>query len=258
MRRSKVLEKIRNGQVARICNLGHYLPYAPKQAALAGYDGIWIDGEHRCWDPREVQAMIACHHLADIDCLWRPPTLEKTGLYRLLEDGAAGVIIPHVSTVEKAAAVVEATRFPPIGDRGFDGVGLDCGYDFTPFESTVDSNRETSVAVQLETPQALDNADAIAALEGVDVLFVGPGDLSMRLGCSPSGSDPKMLEAMKLVANVAKKHGKAWGRPVASREDLEIILELGAKYVIMGGEFVWLMNGMAAAKEIFDDVLGSA
>jgi 2-keto-3-deoxy-L-rhamnonate aldolase RhmA len=67
-----------------------------------------------------------------------------------------------------------------------------------------------------------------------------------------------MRDAMKLVADVAKKHGKAWGRPVASREDLEIILELGATYVIMGGEFVWLMKGMAEAKAIFDDVLGSA
>jgi len=258
MRRSKVLEKIRSGKVARICNIGHYLPYAPMQAALAGYDGVWIDGEHRAWDHRETQAMIAYHHLADIDCLWRPPTLEKTGLYRLLEDGAAGVIIPHVSTVEKAAAIVEATRFPPIGDRGFDGVGLDCGLQFQPFESTADSNRETSVAVQLETPQALENAEAIASLEGVDVLFVGPGDLSLRLACSPAAGDPKMREAMQHVADVADRCGKAWGRPVASREDLEIILEMGAKYVIMGGEFVWLMKGMAEAKAIFDDVLGEA
>jgi 4-hydroxy-2-oxoheptanedioate aldolase len=256
MRRSKVLAKIRNGQVARICNIGHYLPYAPMQAALAKYDGVWIDGEHRAWDHRETQAMIAFHHLADIDCLWRPPTLEKTGLYRLLEDGAAGVIIPHVSTPEKAAAIVEATRFPPIGDRGFDGVGLDCGLTFQPFESTADSNRETSVSVQLETPQALDNAEAIAAIEGVDVLFLGPGDLSLRLGCSPAAGDPVMVEAQKRVAAAASKHGKVWGRPVGSKEDFEVILELGAKFVIMGGEFVWIMNGMTATSAIFDEVLG--
>ena len=258
MRRSKVLAKIRNGQVARICNIGHYLPYAPKQAALAGFDGIWMDGEHRAWDPREVQAMIAFHHLADIDCLWRPPTLEKTGLYRLLEDGASGVIIPHVSTPERATAIVEATRYPPIGDRGFDGVGLDCGFDFQPLKSTRDSNRETVVSVQLETPLALENADAIAAIEGVDVLFLGPGDLSLRLGCSPAAGDPVMLEAEKRVAAAAARHGKAWGRPVGSKEDMAIIVELGARFVIMGGDFTWVMNGLRSVESVFSEVLGEA
>lgn len=256
MRRSKVLEKIRNGKVARICNIGHYLPYAPKQAALAGYDGVWIDGEHRAWDHREAQAMIAFHHIADIDCLWRPPTLEKTGLYRLLEDGAAGVIIPHVSTPEKAAAIVEATKFPPLGDRGFDGVGLDCGLQFQNFDYAKDCNRETSVSVQIETTLALKNADAIAAIEGVDILFLGPGDMALRLDCSPAADDPKMMEAQRRVAQAAADHGKAWGRPVGSKEDLEIVVELGAKFVIMGGEFTWLMNGMAAANAEFDQVLG--
>ncbi len=78
MRRSKVLEKIRAGEVARICALGHYMPYFPKLAAHFGYDGIWVDGEHRAFDPREAQAFIAFHHLADIDCIWRTATLEKT------------------------------------------------------------------------------------------------------------------------------------------------------------------------------------
>lgn len=256
MRQSKVLEKIRNGKVARICNVGHYLPYAPKQAALAGYDGVWMDGEHRTWDPRETQAMIAFHHIANIDCLWRPPTLEKTGLYRLLEDGAAGLIIPHVSTPEKAAAIVEATKFPPIGDRGFDGVGLDCGLQFQNFDYTEDCNRETSISVQLETPLALQNAPAIAAIEGVDVLFIGPGDLALRLGCSPAAGDPKMLDAQRTVARIAADHGKVWGRPVGSKEDLEIILELGARFVILGGEFTWIMNGMAEAGAVLSEVLG--
>jgi len=102
MRRSKVLEKLRAGKVARICSFANFLPFVPKMAAHCGYDGIWVDGEHRPFDAREAQSLIAYHHLADIDCMWRPPTLEKTLLYRLFEDGAAGLMIPHVSTPERA------------------------------------------------------------------------------------------------------------------------------------------------------------
>ena len=98
MRPSKILKKIRAGKVARICALGHYIPFFPKHAAAFGFDGVWVDGEHRAFNPREAQALMAFHHLADIDCIWRASTLEKTGLYRLLEDGATALMIPHVST----------------------------------------------------------------------------------------------------------------------------------------------------------------
>src|SRR3954466_861013 len=125
MRSSRFLRRIREGQVARICGLGSYLPYYPSLAAQAGYDAIWVDGEHRAFDPREIQALIAFHHLADIDCLWRPPTREKAALYRLLEDGATGVIIPHIESAEEARAIVHAIKFPPLGNRGLDGSGLD-------------------------------------------------------------------------------------------------------------------------------------
>src|SRR4051812_36990457 len=128
MRKSKVLAKIRAGIVARICYLGSYLPYYPSHAAAMGFDGVWVDGEHRAFDPREAQALVAFHRLADIDCIWRAGTLEKTPLYHLLEDGASGIMIPHVSTPEKAKALVEAMKFPPLGDRGLDGVGLEAGY----------------------------------------------------------------------------------------------------------------------------------
>src|SRR2546426_325204 len=128
MRKSKVLSKIRSGDVARICCMGNFIPSFPKIAAHFNYDGIWVDGEHRAFDAREAQTLMAFHHLADIDCIWRASTLEKTALYRLLEDGAAGVMIPHVSTPEKAKALVQALKFPPMGDRGVDSAGLDADF----------------------------------------------------------------------------------------------------------------------------------
>jgi 4-hydroxy-2-oxoheptanedioate aldolase len=259
MRQSKILKKIRAGKVARICALGHYLPFYPKHAAAFGFDGVWVDGEHRTFDAREVQALIAFHHLADIDCIWRSGTLEKTGLYRLLEDGATALMIPHVSTAEKAKALSEAMKFPPQGDRGIDGVGLDADYwpeNTSGFISH--ANRESFIVVQIETPLALQNLESIAAVPGVEVLFLGPGDLSLRLGCSSDAADPQMMDIQKNLARVAARHGKAWGRPVSNAAEARIVQEMGGRFLALGNEFLAIYNQLSQWAGEFDQALGES
>jgi 4-hydroxy-2-oxoheptanedioate aldolase len=238
MRSSKILAQLRAGQVAWICSLGFPASNYPALAARAGYHSVWMDGEHHAWDPREIEAMMLRHRLADIDCLWRTPTREKAALYRLLEDGATGLMIPHVSTAEAARELVQAVKFPPLGDRGLGGGGLDSDYLVgDPKTYTAHANRETLLVVQIETPQALDNAAAIAAVPGVDALFIGPGDLSLRLGCGPGAGDPRMNAAQQAVAAAARQHGKAWGRPVGTLEDVRVIIGQGAQLVAFGSAF---------------------
>lgn len=256
MRRSKILTKIRAGKVARVCSTGSPIAMFPALAAHFHYDGVWLDGEHRVWDPREVDAMLARHHAADVDCLWRPPTKEKNALYRLLEDGATGLMIPHVSTADQARALVQAIKFPPLGDRGFCGGGRDASFWVgAPADYTTQANRETFLTVQIETQEALDNAEAIAAVEGVDVLFLGPGDMSLRLGCSAAVSDPVMMEVQRKVAAAALKHGKTWGRPVGTLEDARTIIELGSLLVAFGSEFGGLHKHLAECSAQFDALL---
>ena len=108
MRKSKTLARIRSNQTVRMCCLGHYIPAFVKQAAHFGFDCIWLDLEHRSIPDRDVQSLLTHSHLHDIDIMLRPPTLEKTRLYRYLEDGAAGLMIPHVNTAEKARLLVDA------------------------------------------------------------------------------------------------------------------------------------------------------
>lgn len=259
MRLSKVLAKLRSGQVARICATGSPIAFFPAIAAHFRYDGIWVDAEHRVWDPREVETMIGRHHAADIDCVWRPPTKEKNGLYRLLEDGASGLMIPHVATADEARALVNAIKFPPLGDRGFCGGGRDADYWIgKPADYTDAANRETFLVVQIETPEALENAEAIAAVPGVDVLFLGPGDMSLRLGCSPAVSDPIMLEVQRKVAAACKKHGKAWGRPVGTMADAKTIIDLGAQFVVHGSEFGAVHAHFTQCAADFDALLGAS
>ena len=170
MRKSKVLDKVRTGRCARICGLGHYLPFFVRYAAHNGYDGIWLDLEHRAMDQREVQGLLALCRACDIDCMLRAPTLERTRLYRYLEDGATGLMMPLVSDAALARQIVAAVKYPPLGNRGLDGAGLDgdFGLDVWHEGSTYidDANRETFVVLQIETPQALANVEEIAAVEG--------------------------------------------------------------------------------------------
>ncbi len=257
MRQSKVLAKWRGQQFARFCAMGHVLPFFIRYAAQYNYDGIWLDMEHRNFDDREIQHLLALCHLYDIDCMIRPPTVQRGRLYRYLEDGAAGLMIPFVSDAEMARRIVEATKFPPIGNRGLDGAGLDSqfGGDTWIPDSTyiADANRETFIVAQIETPEAVANADEIAAVPGIDALFVGPGDLGLRLD-TYRGYGMTIKQAVAHVAAACDKHGKVWGRTAASIAEVDRYRKQGSGMIPYGGDFA-LMNVLREASAELDDML---
>jgi 2-keto-3-deoxy-L-rhamnonate aldolase RhmA len=253
MRKSKTLARIRNGEPVRICSLGHVIPAYIKYAAHHGFDCIWLDLEHRAMDQREVQALMAFFHKYDIDCMLRAPTLEKAKLYRYLEDGASGLMIPHVSTPEKAKALVDACKFPPLGDRGLDGAGMDNDFMFFDEDYPERTNAETFLVVQIETPEAVENVDAIASIEGIDGFFIGPGDLGYRLKQSPD--HPSLEEAIELIATAAKKHNKVWGLPTPSADVVRQRRSQGAQFLARGGDLGALKKVLGDWQEEIDVVL---
>ncbi len=258
MRPSKVMAKLRAGQVVRLCAMGSFLPYYPRLAAAFGYDGIWVDGEHKPFSVREVQALMAFHHLADVDCIWRPPTRERNALYRILEDGASGLIIPHVESAEEARHLVASVRFPPQGKRGLDGLGLEGDFGFGAGPGYPEAaNREKALFVQVESPESLEQVEAIASVPGVDGIFLGPGDLAFRLGCTPSPTDPVMVEVHQRINAAVVRAGKAWGRPAVTASDLELILKAGARIVAFGAEYRLLRAGLAECGKIFERLLAT-
>jgi 2-keto-3-deoxy-L-rhamnonate aldolase RhmA len=258
MRKSKVLGKLRNQEFARFCALGHFLPFFIRHAAHFKYDGIWLDLEHRAMEAREVQALLAFCHSYDIDCMVRPPTLERTRLYRYLEDGASGLMIPFVSDAETAQHIVTATKYPPLGNRGLDGAGLDTDFildTIQPGHTYIeDANRETFIVAQIETPEAVKNAAEIAAVPGIDLLFVGPGDLGLRLSMD-NDLGMNLDEAVIHVAEAAKAHGKAWGRTAGSLEELTRYKKMGAQMIPWGGDFA-LMTVLQQCSQDIDLMLG--
>lgn len=257
MRKSKIRQRLDNGQVARVCALGSNIGYFPLMAAHFGYDAVWVDGEHRTWDPREIAELILRHHHADIDCLYRAPTLEKTGLSRLLEDGVAALMIPQVNTADRARQIVEATKFPPLGDRGLDGSGIDAGYWVRKaLDYTQQANHQTVLILQIETPLALENMAEIAAVPGVDALLLGPGDLSLRLGCTGSIRDPQIHAAVSRMADTCKQHGKPWGFPVGNIEDAKTVVDMGCQILAFGNEFWAIHDHLKHHAEQIDALLG--
>ncbi|QDV12427.1 2-keto-3-deoxy-L-rhamnonate aldolase [Rosistilla oblonga] len=252
MRKSKTLAKIRQGEVIRTCVIGHYIPAYVCHAARAGYDCIWVDLEHRAMTKREVEALLAFSHLYDIDIMMRPPTLEKTGLYRYLEDGAAGLLIPHVSTAERAKMLVDAVKFPPLGDRGIDNAGLDADFHIHDADEYVAwANRETFLCVQIETPEGVHNVEEIAAVEGVDMIFVGPGDLGLRLRQS---GEMTLDEAWEIVAAACRKHGKAFGGPTLATSEMQKRKDLGAQLLVNSSEFQGWSAALSQDGRRFEDL----
>lgn len=258
MRASRVLHRLRAGECARVVALGHFLPFYVRHAAHQGFDAIWLDLEHRAMDAREVQALLSMCQQHDIDAMVRSPTQERTGLYRYFEDGAAGLLMPLVADADEAAAIAQAVKFPPIGNRGLDGAGLDSDFMLhhgqDPEEFTEAANRETFLFVQIETPEALDNAAAIAAVDGVDGLFIGPGDLGLRFGLQPS--PPTIDDAVAQVSQAVRTHGKAWGIAGGTPDDWRRWREAGVQMLIGAGDFA-LTQVLAEARERLDDVLGA-
>ena len=259
MRNSKTLKKIRDNRCARVCGLGHYLPFFVRYAAHFGYDVIWLDLEHRAMTDREVQSLLNLCYYNDIDCMVRPPTQERTRLYRYFEDGATGLMMPLVSDAEEAQRIVNAVKFPPMGNRGMDGAGLDGDYGLEVWQPnstyTDDANRESFIAIQIETPEALANVEEIAAVPGVDALFVGPGDLGLRLNQSSSGTEISLDEAIAQVAAVAQRQGIAWGIPAGTPELIKQYRALGGQLLAYGGDFA-LAAVLESSSQDFGKALG--
>ena len=146
-------------------------------------------------------------------------------------------------------------RFPPLGDRGIDGAGLDSDFHLRGGEGYTDrANAETFLIVQIETLQAVENVEAIAAIDGINGLFVGPGDLGLRI--KNAGGNLTLDDAMAKVAAVARQSGKAWGCPAATVERMQELHAQGATLLAHGGDFMAMMNMLRDSAADFDTTLG--
>ncbi len=227
---SRVRKKIRSGETVICAKAGYQDPEIVELMGTFGFDGVWICLEHRRLDPSLVGHLIRAARLGGMDPIIRIKVANYSDLLWLLEAGARGVMLPRVVSVDEVREVVAAMKFPPAGRRGYDGVQAEADFGRTPAaDYLARANDENYLIVQIEEPAVIPHLDAIAALPGVDVLFVGPSDLTLALGKLGQYDDPEVVEIMKQVVAVCQRHHKTAGIPCAADQV--------AKYQAMGFRF---------------------
>jgi 2-dehydro-3-deoxyglucarate aldolase/4-hydroxy-2-oxoheptanedioate aldolase len=229
MKPNRVRDLLRQGSVP----VGHMISeFATRGVArileAAGADFALIDMEHSGLDLERVADLLAWFRATSVTPLVRVPQ----GLYhfvaRVLDAGALGVMVPNVESAEQARAIVRAAKYAPLGARG---VGLGVAHtDYRlpdPVTYLREANEATMVLCQIESVAGVENADDIAAVEGVDVLWVGHFDLTQSMGIAGQFEHPRFVEALAVVAAAARRHGKAAGIQPGSLEQACQWLERG-------------------------------
>ena len=210
----------------------------------AGFDWAFIDCEHNSMNP-DTAAQIASSSLAiGVTPIVRVPGLEHHHASRMLDNGAQGIVVPHVDTVEEAQRVASQCRFPPIGHRSMGGGLQQLGFASMPLDETARViNDETLVVVMIESPQGVANCDAIAAVPGIDVLLIGTNDLCFEMGIPGQFNDERVTDAYRKVIAACRKHGKYAGMGgLYTGPLIEKFVGMGVQMVLAGSDFSLLMQ----------------
>jgi 4-hydroxy-2-oxoheptanedioate aldolase len=223
-------------------NLGD--PRVVEIAGLAGADAVWLCNEHVPNDWLNLEHQIRAAKLYDLDTIVRVAKGSYSDYIKPLEADATGLMVPHVTTADEARQIVQMTRFQPLGRRAWDGGNMDGKFCLVPVaEYLQHSNRERVLILQIESPEALENVEQIAAVPGFDGLLFGPGEFSHLIGRAGQVDDPEVVAARRRVGAAARAHGKfaMSAGMFASRGVLEAegygVFNLGADVLGLGDYF---------------------
>jgi 2-dehydro-3-deoxyglucarate aldolase/4-hydroxy-2-oxoheptanedioate aldolase len=209
-------------------------------AAGAGADFVLYDMEHSGWSIETVRTLMAATRGADIVPIVRPPASHYHLLSGPLDMGAMGLMVPMVETEDQARAIVRSTKYPPVGARGAAfGVAHD---DYTGGDVAAkmrSTNDELLLIAQIETAAGLENVERIAAVDGIDVVWIGQFDLTASLGIPGQFGHPDYLRALERVVAAARSHGKTAGFMVTSVDEGRQLLGLGFRILAYWGD-IWI------------------
>ncbi len=212
------------------------------------WDWFWIDAQHGDLDFRDAVNMVRATDLIARPGLVRAPGQDPSWVSKILDAGAAGVIVPMIESVAEAQAMVRAAKFPPVGNRSYGGLRVSERLGLNYYKS---ANRDTLLILQVESDEAVALADELAAIEGVDGLFLGPDDLAIRAGREVTA--PKNLETCGRqslrVAESCRRHGKLSIGIGASEAGMEMAKLHGHPLIVGGSDAGFLSAGSKAATE---------
>lgn len=208
-RPSRVLAKLRSGEIPTITKINLSDPRVIEIAGLCGTDAVWLCNEHVPNDWIGLENQIRAARVHNVDTIVRVGRGSYSDYIRPIEADATGIIVPHVNNADEARQIVEWVRCYPIGKRALDGGNIDGQFCMLPIDEYIQQlNTQRMIVLQIESPEALENVEAIAAVPGFDMILFGPGDFSHRIGKAGQLDAPEVVAARKRVAAVARKHGK--------------------------------------------------
>jgi 2-keto-3-deoxy-L-rhamnonate aldolase RhmA len=226
--------------IGTFLNLGSAL--VTEICAMAGFDWLLADLEHGAGGEEALVGQVLAAAAHDVPLIVRVESVERIRVGRVLDLGAAGVMIPRVEDASQAARVARWARYPPDGERGVATYNRACGFGARP-EALLTANDRVRVVLQIETSGALAEVEEIAATPGVDALFVGPRDLSQALGVPGDFAAPVYREAIDRVAAAAAAHGIVAGILAKDREAADRYTALGYRLLAIGSDAGFLMEG---------------
>lgn len=213
-------------------------------------DCVCIDAEHAPFDRAALDVALLAARAVDLPALVRVPRADAADILNALDLGAAGVVVPHVKTVADAEAVAAACRFGP-GGRGYSGSTRAAGYGTSGMSAVIAAGNDRVAAIaQIEDAEALEIVDAIAAVRGLDCLFIGRMDLTVSLGAA-SPTEPIVVDAVTRVCAAARKAGRAVGMFAPTVDEAVRWLDAGASLFLLESDQQWLSAGADALARRF-------
>ena len=221
-------------------------PVVPELLGALGVDFVCIDQEHSAMGPETVQGLVAGAGVGGVPAVVRVADAAGPYIAAALDAGAAGVIVPRVSSAATAAGVVRSARYPPAGERGV-GPGRAAGYGRTVASALAGANETTLLGIQIETRAALDALEEILAVDGIDLVFVGPGDLSASLGLEGGMQDPRLAAVVDDVLVRARAAGRAAGIFTLDLDAARGWRERDVQFLVVGSDLAFLAAGVERA-----------
>ncbi len=217
-----------------------------------GYDGFWLDAEHAGISTEQITMAALVGRACGLGSFVRMPVTNYAAVTQAFESGVDGVMAAQVISAVEAEKFVSWAKFAPRGMRGLNTQGADANFTHkSQADLARDANRDHFVAIQIETLGALEEANQIAAIDGVDLLFIGPSDLSQSLGVLGQLDHAKVWAAIERVAKACQTHGKAWGIVPAGPAYADRCSQLGCRMLTFGSDVMAMRLGVQALKTTF-------
>ena len=255
LRQNKFKEALKKDQLQLGLWLGMANPYTAEISATIGYDWLLLDGEHA---PNTLESMLSqLQAIAPYESegishpVVRPPIGDRALIKQLLDIGAQTLLIPMVETVEQAKELVQAMHYPPKGVRGV-GSALARSSRWNQVGNYLQqADQEMCLLLQIETVKGLENLDAIAALEGVDGIFIGPADLSASMGHLGNPGHPEVQAAIESSFKIIKSHNKAAGILHENEAEAKRFIDMGFNFVAVGVDTSLFVNSCQKRLQAF-------